>query len=506
MHGSRRWPGERWVTARPDGLRAWRASGPCSSRAVRRDRAAGRTGSLTVYSGQHVQTTEALVAAFEKKTGITVNIRYDDEDVLADQIVAEGSHSPADVFYTENSPPLAVPGGSRGSSPRSTPRPWPTRPPGSTPPTGKWVGVSARVSVMVYNTSLLKAEPAARPRPWTWPSRSGRARSPSPAPRRTSSPSSPRSPVPTATRRPCTGSRRSRPTPANHTTRTTRPSPTRSTGPGRPGHHQPVLLVPRAGRGGRVGNMHGRSPTSPHGTSATCVDVSGAGILRSSTHQAAAQKFLAFLTSPQGQRIIAHSDSYEYPIASGVTTRSRETPFDRAAAQPHHHRRAGHRRRGDQASARGAAVVSPAMTAVACAGRSGPAGAAAPCRGGTPPPTARRPRCVAVSVAVVLPLVFLVIEAVQVGMGQLAPAALPGPDRHSCSGTRVSLTVVVTLPLRGRRAPSAAWFVERTDLPGRQALGGPRGHSARHPRLRGELRLAGRSSPRSAASGPPSSS
>ena len=59
------------------------------------------------------------------------------------------------------------------------------------------------------------------------------------------------------------------------------------------------------------------------------VDVSGAGILRSSTHQAAAQRFLAFLTSQQGQRILAHSDSYEYPIASGVTTAEPETPFDR---------------------------------------------------------------------------------------------------------------------------------------------------------------------------------
>ncbi len=33
-------------------------------------------------------------------------MRSDDEDVLADQIVTEGSHSPADVIYTENSPAL----------------------------------------------------------------------------------------------------------------------------------------------------------------------------------------------------------------------------------------------------------------------------------------------------------------------------------------------------------------------------------------------------------------
>ena len=57
------------------------------------------------------------------------------------------------------------------------------------------------------------------------------------------------------------------------------------------------------------------------------LNVSGAGVLRSSTHQKAAQRFLDFLTSPAGQEIIAHSDSFEYPIASGVTTAQPETPF-----------------------------------------------------------------------------------------------------------------------------------------------------------------------------------
>ena len=58
------------------------------------------------------------------------------------------------------------------------------------------------------------------------------------------------------------------------------------------------------------------------------IDVSGAGILKSSSHQSEAQRFLAFLTSKKGQEIIAHSDSFEYPIASGVTTAEPETPFD----------------------------------------------------------------------------------------------------------------------------------------------------------------------------------
>ena len=64
------------------------------------------------------------------------------------------------------------------------------------------------------------------------------------------------------------------------------------------------------------------------------IDVSGAGILRSSSHKSDAQKFLAFLVSAQGQEIIAHSISFEYPIASGVTTSQPETPFDQFAAEP----------------------------------------------------------------------------------------------------------------------------------------------------------------------------
>ncbi|MHB1854456.1 MAG: substrate-binding domain-containing protein, partial [Acidimicrobiales bacterium] len=50
------------------------------------------------------------------------------------------------------------------------------------------------------------------------------------------------------------------------------------------------------------------------------VDVSGAAVLRSSRHPAAAQKFLAFLVSPAGQEIIARSQIYAYPLAGGVQT------------------------------------------------------------------------------------------------------------------------------------------------------------------------------------------
>jgi iron(III) transport system substrate-binding protein len=62
------------------------------------------------------------------------------------------------------------------------------------------------------------------------------------------------------------------------------------------------------------------------------LDVSGAGVLKSSQHKAEAERFLAFLVSRQGQEIIAHSQSYEYPLGSGVTTAQGLRPF--ATLQP----------------------------------------------------------------------------------------------------------------------------------------------------------------------------
>jgi iron(III) transport system substrate-binding protein len=64
------------------------------------------------------------------------------------------------------------------------------------------------------------------------------------------------------------------------------------------------------------------------------LNVSGAAILASSKNKPAAQRFLAYLTSRAGQQILAHSDSFEYPIASGVTTAEPETPLHELQPYP----------------------------------------------------------------------------------------------------------------------------------------------------------------------------
>jgi iron(III) transport system substrate-binding protein len=58
------------------------------------------------------------------------------------------------------------------------------------------------------------------------------------------------------------------------------------------------------------------------------LDISGAAVLKSSKHQAAAQKLLAFITSTAGQTILAHSESFEYPIGDHVAANPALTPFD----------------------------------------------------------------------------------------------------------------------------------------------------------------------------------
>ena len=81
-------------------------------------------------------------------------------------------------------------------------------------------------------------------------------------------------------------------------------------------------------------NIHSAEHFFSPGDPGYVIDVSGAGILASSTHQAAAQRFLAFLVSRAGQEILAHSESYEYPLGSGVVTAKPLVPFSSLRPDP----------------------------------------------------------------------------------------------------------------------------------------------------------------------------
>ena len=115
-----------------------------------------RAESMTLYNAQHEQLAAQLAKDFEKQTGIAVRIRNGEGPALAAQLVAEGSATPADVYFTENSPELMLleEKGLLGAIDNPTMATVPAR---FNSPSGKWVGVFARENVLVYNTAQLNA-------------------------------------------------------------------------------------------------------------------------------------------------------------------------------------------------------------------------------------------------------------------------------------------------------------------------------------------------------------
>ena len=57
------------------------------------------------------------------------------------------------------------------------------------------------------------------------------------------------------------------------------------------------------------------------------VSISGGGVLKSTEHKAAAQKFLAFITGKQGQEILQNGTSFEYPVGSDVPANAALVPL-----------------------------------------------------------------------------------------------------------------------------------------------------------------------------------
>jgi iron(III) transport system substrate-binding protein len=116
---------------------------------------AAHAASITLYSAQHEQVVNMLAKDFEKQTGVSVKIRTGEGPALAAQLVAEGAASPADVYFTENSPELMLleEKGLLGKVDAATLAAVPSR---FDSPTGAWVGVTARENVLAYNTAKLK--------------------------------------------------------------------------------------------------------------------------------------------------------------------------------------------------------------------------------------------------------------------------------------------------------------------------------------------------------------
>ena len=269
---------------------------------------------LVLYNAQHVPLAEAWVAEFTKSTGVKVEVRSGRDLELANQIVQEGSASPADVFITENSPAMAVVGNAGLFAPvdAATRAQVPTR---WSSPNGDWVGIAARTTVFVYNSSLLSQDalptsimdlslPA-------WQDRFGIA-------------------------------------PAGADFQAVVSAVLQLTGPEQTeawlrglkqnariySGNRGIMVAANKGEipGGVIYHYYWYGDRAESGANSANVElyhfmgkdpggflsVSGGGVLASSQHPVEAQQFLNFLTSKAGQQVLSDSNVLEYSVASDV--------------------------------------------------------------------------------------------------------------------------------------------------------------------------------------------
>ncbi len=274
----------------------------------------GTSNAITLYSGQHPQLTQALVSAFEKQTGIKVQVRSDDGIVLADEILQEGSSSPADVYLTENSPELMMLTEHHllAKLPASVTSRIPSR---FNSPTGNWVGLALRFSALAYDPALVS--PARLPKSvmdLAQPQWKGKvAISP------TDSDFVPLVGAVIATYGQAAALNWLKGLKANSAIYQDDESVVAAVNRGQSAigvinQYYWYRLQLEVGKK----SMHSKLYFFPNQDVGGIENISGVAVLASSRNQAKAQRFVSFLVSDQAQRIIAAGDDFEYPARAGV--------------------------------------------------------------------------------------------------------------------------------------------------------------------------------------------
>ncbi len=109
-------------------------------------------GSLVVYSGRSESLVGPIIDQFEQATGVDVAVKYGSTPEIAATLLEEGDNSPADVFFAQD------PGGLWAVTSLLAPLPNDVVtlvPPWARSPENRWVGISGRARVVVYNTDNL---------------------------------------------------------------------------------------------------------------------------------------------------------------------------------------------------------------------------------------------------------------------------------------------------------------------------------------------------------------
>jgi iron(III) transport system substrate-binding protein len=283
----------------------------------------GSPNTIVLYNGQHPQLTSALVDAFTRQTGIQVNVRTADGIVLADQILQEGSASPADVYLTENSPELMnlEDHGLLAKLPSSIVRQIPAR---DDSPAGDWAGIALRVSTLVYDPARLSRSELPRSAlELTQPRWKGKI---AVAPTDSDFPPVVGAIIAAhgkAAALRWLGGLKDNAQIYQDDEAVVAAVNRGAVDAGLINHYYWYRLRQEVGRGA----VRSRLYYFPNRDVGSVENISGAAVLASSQRKQAAERFVRFLVSPPAQRILARSDDFEYPARPGIAPNPQLPPL-----------------------------------------------------------------------------------------------------------------------------------------------------------------------------------
>lgn len=285
--------------------------------------AAAADTTLVLYNAQHEEVGKAWADGFTAKTGIKVEVRNGSDFELANQILAEGANSPADVFITENSPAMSLVSSKDLFAPvgADTKGQVPAQYSSSK---GDWAGVAARSTVFVYNPTLLPEAqlPAsimdlAKPE---WKDRFGISPSGADFQAIVS--------AVYAVQGDAAGAAWLQGVKTNAKIYRGNSTIMKAANSGEvPAgvifHYYWYGDQADGGANSNATKLHFFGGKDASGF----LSVSGGGVLKSSKHADAAQQFLAYMTGAEGQKMLADSNAYEYTVGAGVAANPKLKPL-----------------------------------------------------------------------------------------------------------------------------------------------------------------------------------
>lgn len=280
-------------------------------------------GEITVYNAQHESLTKEWIDGFTAETGIKVTMRQGSDTELSNQIIQEGAASPADVFLTENSPAMTqvenadlfadVDEATIAQVPEEF-----------RPSTGKWTGIAARSTVLVYDKNKLTEDQLPKSMlDLATPEWKGKwAASPSGADFQAIVSALLELKGEAATEEWLKGMKENF---KAHKGNSTAMKAVNA------GEVDAALIYHYYYYGDQAKTGENSNNVTPYyfknQDPGAFVSVSGGGVLKTSKNQEAAQEFLKYVTGKKGQEILKDGTSFEYAIASDVPANEKLVPI-----------------------------------------------------------------------------------------------------------------------------------------------------------------------------------